>query len=440
MFAVNACEMEKNGHYLTPYFDQEIDIRNTKPLLLTWIQVGFIKVFGFNELTMRLPSALAVYGSVLVLFGFLRRRVNTLFAWIAALILVTSSGYIGLHTGRTGDADALLSFFILLTLLNYADWIVDGTPKKLFLTFVFFSLCVLTKSFAGFLIIPGMVLAGVILKKREWFAIFKIRQFYYGIMLVIAVIVFIFPIRELYQPGYLDLTFGYDAGRFFYNTDFYRQGWDFYLQHLFYDRFSFWTIPFFAGTILLFRIENDTQKRLAILAVISVFTYLIIISSAVTKLVWYDMPMYPLMACLAAIPVYFVASSVRQERANYKVVLVLVILFFIPYRKIFFDSQSNKMSHGDRMVEMTSLYLHHQTKYNLEEDLTIFQYGYVGSTLCYKYMYEDQGKILKIKYTADFEKGEKVFVSNDSLKVVINSQYNLDTISVFETGIFVRIE
>ena len=48
-------------------------------------------------------------------------------------------------------------------------------------------------------------------------------------------------------------------------------------------------------------------------------------------------------------------------------------------------------------------------------------------------------KNLKITYSPDFKSGEKVFVGNDSLKNYLITHFPLDTISVFETGIFVKI-
>lgn len=439
MFAVNAYEMEKNGNYMVPYFDGAIDWRNSKPLLLTWIQTGFIKVFGFGELTMRLPSAIAVALSILVLFQFLRKNVDLLFAWIAALILLTSTGYIGVHTGRTGDADALFSLFVLLSIISCANWLLTEKGMYIFLTCIFLSLSFLTKSFAGFIFIPGFALAGIYFQKKAIAKIFKTWHFYAGTIVIMLVLIFIFYVRDLYQPGYLASTFQNDAGRFFNDADNHTQGWDFYLQHIFYERYLFWTIPFFFGLILIQKISEKSQKILAVFATILTFSYLIIISVSTTKLYWYDMPIYPLMACISAIPICLILNYSVEKSKQIRLIIVMIALFFIPYRKMFFDSQSQKMPYGDRVTEMTSLYLHHQIKHNQQENLTVFHHGYAGSLLCYKYMYADRGKELTIKYAADFHNGEVVFVSNENLKKEIYSIYNLDTISVFETGIFVRI-
>jgi hypothetical protein len=63
----------------------------------------------------------------------------------------------------------------------------------------------------------------------------------------------------------------------------------------------------------------------------------------------------------------------------------------------------------------------------------------LAALLCYTYMYADQGKELKIKYEPQFSVGEKVFVSHENLKQVLNSKYETDTLETFETGTLVNI-
>jgi hypothetical protein len=58
--AIDAYEMYHNGNYLIPAFDKMPDMWNTKPPLMIWFQVLFMKLFGVNELGIRLPSVLAV--------------------------------------------------------------------------------------------------------------------------------------------------------------------------------------------------------------------------------------------------------------------------------------------------------------------------------------------------------------------------------------------
>jgi 4-amino-4-deoxy-L-arabinose transferase-like glycosyltransferase len=229
--------------------------RNSKPLLLTWIQVGFIKIFGFNELAIRLPGASAVALSVFMLFMYLNKRVNQIFAWITSLILLTSVGYIGFHTGRTGDADAVLSFFLLGFALLFIEWTLDNKPRDLVIAFLFFGLAILTKSFAAFLFLPGaIVFAALLVDKSRFIQAFKISHFYVGLFVLLASLGVVFGIRELYQPGYIKLALSNDASRVLLNADNHQQGWDFYLEQIFYHRFLFWSIPF------VIRIDSNSKN------------------------------------------------------------------------------------------------------------------------------------------------------------------------------------
>lgn len=114
MFAVNTYEMMENGKYFSLYFDGRPDLFNTKPPLTNWLQLLFVKLLGYNELAVRLPSAIAACLSVLIVFKFTLKRFDVLWAWVSVLILLTSEGFIGFHTARTADSDSLLTLFYYL--------------------------------------------------------------------------------------------------------------------------------------------------------------------------------------------------------------------------------------------------------------------------------------------------------------------------------------
>jgi len=48
MFAVNTYEMLQNEKWFSLYFDGIPDLYNTKPTLVSWIQILFVKIFGYN--------------------------------------------------------------------------------------------------------------------------------------------------------------------------------------------------------------------------------------------------------------------------------------------------------------------------------------------------------------------------------------------------------
>ena len=117
---VNAIEMATEGNWLVPHFEGHPDNYGTKPPFLVWMQAIGMKIFGVNELAVRLPSALAGVATVLLLWFFAGRVLNRpISGFFAGLILVTSQLYIDKHAAISGDYDALLTLFQTFYLLCF---------------------------------------------------------------------------------------------------------------------------------------------------------------------------------------------------------------------------------------------------------------------------------------------------------------------------------
>jgi 4-amino-4-deoxy-L-arabinose transferase-like glycosyltransferase len=74
--AINAYEMNKDGDFLVTHFSGMPDMWNTKPPLMIWLQVFFIKLFGVGELALRLPSAIAAFLTCVFILFLPRWRAN----------------------------------------------------------------------------------------------------------------------------------------------------------------------------------------------------------------------------------------------------------------------------------------------------------------------------------------------------------------------------
>ena len=96
--ALNAYEMLKTGNIVVTYYEGLPDMWNTKPPLMIWILAISIKIFGLNELALRLPAALAALATCFLLLWFARKVFQKFWlGCIAAIVLVTSNGYIQEH-------------------------------------------------------------------------------------------------------------------------------------------------------------------------------------------------------------------------------------------------------------------------------------------------------------------------------------------------------
>ncbi len=180
MYAVNAYEMFINHHFIVPYYKGLPDMLVLKPPMQIWLQVLFIKLIGYTELAIRIPSALASAGSSLLLFVLIRRRSSLMLALCVFFVFISSLGVATFHTGRTGDTDALLAFFILCYCIFFYKWLFENKSTSLFYFFFFLSLAFLTKSFVALFLSPALMAMLIYFKKLS--LLFRSKWFYFGII------------------------------------------------------------------------------------------------------------------------------------------------------------------------------------------------------------------------------------------------------------------
>jgi len=234
--AVSALEMMQNKNFIVRYFNGSPDYFDVKPPMLTWLQVVAIKFLGPDELAIRLPSALAALLTAgFLIFYFIRYRANRYAGYIAALVLVTSQGYIDRHLSRTGDHDALLVFFTTVILFLYYEFLTDnnsGNKRLIWLTMLMV-FAVLTKSISVFMIVPGMVTMTFVhgLQKR----LFMNGYFYISLAGFLIVCVSYYLVRESLQSGYIrGVWYGELLPRYF-NTEngFNKEPSVYYIKNIF---------------------------------------------------------------------------------------------------------------------------------------------------------------------------------------------------------------
>ena len=340
--AINAYEMLRNGNYLVTHYKGEPDMWSTKPPLMIWLQVLSMKALGVNELAIRLPSALAAFFTCLALLLFSQRYLKDFwFGFIAVFILITSPGYVSIHGIRTGDYDALLTLFTTLSGLFFFRWSERPQARWLYLSALALALAVLTKSIAGILFLPAM-LTWLLLRRKLTFLL-KSRHFYGSLALFVLLTASYYLLREMANPGYLAAVRENElGGRYLNVVEDHRGDFWYYLRNFWDFRMNYWILLVPAG---LFTGLYAKEKRLMHLAQFSglmALFFLLIISAGQTKLKWYDLPLYPFMALLAAIFVhywfrYFGQLDWAQQtlRKNVMPFLFLLLLGFSPYMHIF---------------------------------------------------------------------------------------------------------
>jgi 4-amino-4-deoxy-L-arabinose transferase-like glycosyltransferase len=333
--AVSALELARGDapSLLTPPYYGEPDHWGTKPPLLVWSQAIWMKVVGVGELAVRLPSALATLALCFLLTWWGKRDWGSPLAGaLGALAVLCNWQYMGNHGARTGDFDALLVLFLTAQLIFLFRWVKTDEMKWLWLAGLAVFLGGMTKGVAGGFLLPGI---GI------WFLVDAaarrklLRPGLYGIVGgAIALVVGYYFLREMVDPGYLELVKDNELGGRFNDVNESHKGpFYFYLQALVTDRAYGYLIPLLLPALAYLLTKKELRRPAALLA-IAATVFLVIISSAATKLYWYKSPVLPLLGMLIGAGTFHLADLLAQKiegvKGKFIGIALLAGLFITP--------------------------------------------------------------------------------------------------------------
>lgn len=160
-----AREMLETGDWISPTLNYEP--RFAKPAFVYWIIGSTYALFGVNEFTARLPSALFGLGLLFLQYFFLNRFLGPTIAFGGSLILLLNAEFIGIH--RMVLTDPELVFFT--TLATYSFWIGfhgEGRERQfLWLFYIGMAFAMLAKGPVG-IIIPLLAVIPYLTLTRQW--------------------------------------------------------------------------------------------------------------------------------------------------------------------------------------------------------------------------------------------------------------------------------
>jgi 4-amino-4-deoxy-L-arabinose transferase-like glycosyltransferase len=129
LYAISAAETARYGNWIGTTFDGALDYYNTKPPLNVWLIALSFKTFGTNLLSLRIPSALAAWLTILVLMLWTRRSFGAATSLLAGLVLSATFGFLYVHSGRSANTDAMFTLLMLLTVVTL--WVSEQRPWRL---------------------------------------------------------------------------------------------------------------------------------------------------------------------------------------------------------------------------------------------------------------------------------------------------------------------
>jgi 4-amino-4-deoxy-L-arabinose transferase-like glycosyltransferase len=163
-------EMWESGDWVRPTFNSEL--RPDKPALLYWLQATCYELFGLNEFSARLPSALAALMTLLVCYELARRLFGSTTGLWSGLVLASTPMFCA--AARFANPDALLNCFTALTLFIF--WLGYRRPGWFWFggTGISTGLAVLAKGPVG-LLLPAAVIGLFLLWNRRLHLLFSRR-------------------------------------------------------------------------------------------------------------------------------------------------------------------------------------------------------------------------------------------------------------------------
>lgn len=438
--AVNAAEMASNGDYIVTYFNGEPDMWNTKPPLMIWLQVVFIKTMGLNELAVRLPSAIAAFITCMALLWFSVKYLNSFWlGFITIMVLMTSQGYVSIHGTRTGDYDALLTLFTTLYCLSFFIYTESKNAKYFYLTCIFIALAGLTKGVAGMIFLPALFIYAVI--SKSFTHLLKNKHTYFALLIPVLIIGGYYLLRENQNPGYLEAVADNElGGRFNTPKEGHYGNLYYYIESIIYNNFTHWHLLLPCGFLLAIFHRKDVIRKLGIYTGLLVVLYHWAINSAATKLWWYEIPMYPFMAILVALFVYHifkitVSWKPLQEKIRFNIIPALFL--FLVFIRPFGDTWDNTYWPQEDESEKETYAIGYTLKDAIDNRINLDGYkllnpGYNANWLFYTYALQEKGQDLEFGNIENLQVGDKIVLNQLDLLSEVRENYALNAISVDE--------
>ena len=452
--ALHTYEMLQNGHYLRRFFVGNPETWETKPMLFVWFQAITMKLFGFNELGARLPSAIAVVLTVTLIIRFFTKELKNIWAGLfSVMVLLTSAGYIKGHVSRTGDHDALLIFFLVAGFIYFYKFLNGPEEKRKRNLLIFVSMLiggVLTKSIAGLYYAPGLLFFTIL--SKNFLSTIRQKHFWLAVLSFFAVVGGYYLSVEYFYPGYLQLVWDNELfPRFFNTADTYAynkmpEPYHF-TKILFTNNFKYyaWFIPL---SLLLVWVQKDKALSKFILAIsVTALVFHIVISNG-TYNSWYNAPIFPLLAIIVGTGISVILKSVKNhlELSDLKfgafAFVFSISIFFLPYKDIIL----NKCYFKEHWASDDIYGEYFEKLRKKQPELKKFHVYYEVMNrhfLFYESVYNDQhdyeitscGAGTNIKGCKDFRTaklGDKVMICNNGIKKAFHERYEAKTIDGYK--------
>ncbi|MCB0707403.1 MAG: glycosyltransferase family 39 protein [Saprospiraceae bacterium] len=439
--AVKSLEMAQDGYTFIPSFRGEPDNWDTKPPFLIWLQATFIKMLGPSEIAVRLPSALAGFASILILFFFVFKRSGSLaWAFFSALSLISFLGYCDLHVVRTGDYDSLLTLFSTIFLLSlFRSFESERATRWILTASVFLFLGLMTKGVVILMFGPGIL--AYLLIHRKFLPIAGNYRYYVGIGLAIGIWISYYFLRNYLSPGYMKAVWVNElGGRFTDSLENHKNVFWYYIFVLLdAPLFLFAPLAFF-----LFPKEADKKVTTFLFYLgFCVLGFWLFLSLAQTKIRWYAAPLMPLLSILIGYSIHRIIELVQvikyvQRKSALLSILMCIVFFFPPYRLVIDDMFQKKESRpGWEFARYGWMMKNLSAKYDA---FSVVRENYNATIDFYAAAIPIKKAVhINTRYEGDYGAGEKILFCSKSQFERMAASYNFSILEEMGDCHFVKI-
>jgi 4-amino-4-deoxy-L-arabinose transferase-like glycosyltransferase len=295
--ANNAIEMAVSGFSLMTTYDWQPEHWSTKPPGLIWLMAASLRLFGFDELSIRLPGALAALGTTALLWVFIGIRLGKPgTACLSILLLLGERQFVLEHGARSGNYEPVLGFFTTAYVLAAYVYLHAETRRRLWLALAggLVFLAFMTKGVQALIFLPAVGI--VVIAARDWQRLLETAT---GAALLLLIIVVYYLLREQVDPGYFSSVLKNELiGRYGTALDGHHGGAWFYVHG---PAASHMVAVGIVSSAALAWFANGETKSAARFLLACMACYLLVISISRTKISWYAFPLFPLAAASFAL-------------------------------------------------------------------------------------------------------------------------------------------
>ncbi|MCW3125329.1 MAG: hypothetical protein JWO03_987 [Bacteroidetes bacterium] len=443
--AMHTYEMMQTGDPIVVRDFTAPEMSNTKPPLVIWCMAGMSKLIGFNELSIRLPNAIAGALLCIGIFLFISYRYRTpVAAFASVLIMISSTGLIRQHVFRTGEYDAFLVTFVFIFSIAYFLLLQpDRADKRNGRLWTIFTIAMIgaiwTKGIAAMMIMPALLVYTLIQKKLV--TLLRSKEFYISALTVVVFGMGYYVLREHYNPGYMQAVYDNElGGRFIKTNDGHEGPFWYYIQHI-SEAEKIWISFFVIGILSLFSKRENPLRPLLVFCVVVVFLFVTVISVSATKLDWYDAPMIPFFAIISGIGAYVIIDSLFNIGGDkvflwrkIAAVMALLVIAAPGYIDIIYNDQSIAESSWDGDAFNMSHYLRQRDRSPVNMDgykIVYNQSHLVRIIKCETKVLEYKGQKVELVRINKLREGDIVLTGQANVRDSINALFTHQTLETY---------